>query len=123
MFDIEIRKVFSAAHSLRGYNGMCCNLHGHNYSVVVVVKTAKLDDLGLSLDFKVLKEALDDILNAYDHHDLSQLPEFRDTNPSSENLAISIYRQLSARINSEDAKVYSVRVGESENSAVTYYED
>jgi len=123
MFDIEIRKVFSAAHSLRGYNGMCCNLHGHNYSVVAVVKTGKLDDLGLSLDFKVLKDALDDILNAYDHHDLSQLPEFRDTNPSSENLAISIYRQLSARINSEGVKVYSVRVGESENSAVTYYED
>ena len=35
MFEIEIRRTFAAAHQLKGYDGDCRNLHGHNYSVVV----------------------------------------------------------------------------------------
>ena len=52
MFDIEIRRTFSAAHQLKGYDGDCRNLHGHNYNVIAVVRTAKLNEIGIALDFK-----------------------------------------------------------------------
>ena len=123
MFDIEIRRTFSAAHQLKGYDGDCRNLHGHNYSVVVHVAAEKLNDIGIALDFKLLKAALDEVIGAYDHHNLSELPEFQAVNPTSEILAKTIYHKMGAKLNDGSIKVSSVRIGESENSAITYSED
>ena len=122
MFDVEIRRTFSAAHQLKGYDGDCRNLHGHNYSVVVNVAAEKLNDIGIALDFKLLKAALDELLSKFDHHNLSELPEFRAVNPTSEVLARHIYRALGEKLNGDGIKVTWVRIGESENSAVTYSE-
>ncbi len=122
MFDVEIRRSFSAAHQLKGYNGDCRNLHGHNYSVVVNVRAEKLNSIGIALDFKLLKSALDEVLGGYDHHNLSELPAFQSVNPTSEILAQTIYRAMSANLDGEGVKVAWVRIGESENSAVTYSE-
>ena len=121
MFDVEIRRTFSAAHQLRGYDGDCRNLHGHNYNVIAVVRTDKLNDIGIALDFKRLKAALDSILAAYDHKNLSELPEYAEVNPTSEIMAMHIYRRLSSLLNGEAVKVLSIRVEESANSAVTYF--
>ncbi|MBQ6353308.1 MAG: 6-carboxytetrahydropterin synthase QueD [Lentisphaeria bacterium] len=122
MFDVEIRHTFSAAHQLKGYEGDCRNLHGHNYSVVVNVAAEKLNDIGIALDFKQLKAALDDLLARFDHHNLSELPEFQAINPTSEVLARHIYRKLAEQLNGDGIRVTWVRIGESENSAVTYSE-
>ena len=123
MYEIEIRRTFSAAHQLKGYDGDCKNLHGHNYSVVVTIKSPELDSVGIALDFKLLKSEVDALLKTYDHHNLSELADFAEINPTSEVLARTIYRKLSERLNDGVRKVYKVRIGESENSAVTYYED
>ena len=123
MFDVEIRRTFSAAHQLKGYDGDCKNLHGHNYSVVVHVAAEKLNDIGIALDFKLLKAALDEVLSGYDHHNLSELPEFRSVNPTSEILAKTIYDRMGAKLDGNGIKVTKVRIGESENSAVTYSEE
>ena len=123
MFDVEIRRTFSAAHQLKGYDGDCRNLHGHNYSVVVHVAADQLNDIGIALDFKLLKAALDEVIGAYDHHNLSELPEFQAVNPTSEILAKTIYRKMSAKLDDGSIRVTSVRIGESENSAITYSED
>ena len=123
MFEIEIRRTFAAAHQLKGYDGDCRNLHGHNYSVVVTVHASELNNVGIALDFKKLKKCLDEVIEAYDHHNLSELPEFADINPTSETLARSIYRQMSAKLNTDEVKVNRVKVGESENSDVVYFEN
>ena len=123
MFDVEIRRTFSAAHQLKGYDGDCRNLHGHNYSVVVHVAAEKLNDIGIALDFKLLKAALDGVIGAYDHHNLSELPEFQAVNPTSEILAMTIYRKMSAKLKDGNVRVTGVRIGESENSAITYSEE
>ena len=123
MFDIEIRRTFSAAHQLKGYNGDCRNLHGHNYNVIAVVRTAVLNEIGIALDFKLLKAALDEILDGYDHKNLSELPEYAEINPPSEVMARNIYRRLSESVNTADIKVYSVRIEESANSGCTYFEE
>ena len=121
MFDVEIRRTFSAAHQLRGYDGDCRNLHGHNYNVIAVVRTDKLNEIGIALDFKRLKAALDSILAAYDHKNLSELPEYAEVNPTSEVMAMHIHQRLSALLNDDAVTVRSIRVEESANSAVTYF--
>ncbi len=123
MFDVEIRRTFSAAHQLRGYDGDCRNLHGHNYNVIAVVRTDTLNGIGIALDFKRLKAALDSILAAYDHKNLSELPEYAEVNPTSEIMAMHIYQRLSGLLNDDAVKVRSIRVEESASSAVTYFEE
>ena len=123
MFEIEIDRSFSAAHQLRGYNGDCCKLHGHNYNITVTVRSSELDEIGIALDFKKLKAELDALLAEYDHSNLSELADFQAVNPTSENLARTIYRKISEKMNSGTIRVHRVRVGESDHSAVTYFED
>lgn len=123
MFEIEIDRSFSAAHQLRGYNGDCCKLHGHNYKITVTIRSSELDEIGIALDFKKLKAELDALLAEYDHSNLSELADFQAVNPTSENLARTIYRKISEKMNSGTIRVHRVRVGESDHSAVTYFED
>src|SRR5574344_2479233 len=123
MFEVEIDRTFSAAHQLRGYRGDCCNLHGHNYKVTVTVRSAVLDEIGIAVDFRRLKAELDSLLTGLDHKFLNDLPAFGKINPTSENRAKFIYERMSAKMNGGSVKVWKVRVGESETSAVTYFED
>ena len=123
MFEIEIRRTFSAAHQLKGYDGDCRNLHGHNYNVIAVVRADKLNEVGIALDFKKLKAALDGILDGYDHKNLSELPEYQEINPTSEVMAMKIYRRLSEIVNDSNVKVRSIRIEESSSSGCTYFEE
>ena len=123
MFEIEIERCFSAAHQLRGYNGNCSNLHGHNYRVTVTVRSNELDRIGIALDFRKLKQELDSLLEEYDHRNLSELPEFQEINPTSEVLARTIYRRMGEKMTEGPIRLWKVRVGESDSSAVTYFED
>lgn len=122
MFELDIRREFSAAHQLKGYNGDCSNLHGHNWTVEVFIRSEHLDEVGIALDFKVLKKELDVILAGLDHKFLNEHEEFRTKNPTSENIAMYIYKTLSAKINTETVKVSKVRVCESASSGATYFE-
>ncbi len=121
MYEIEITRTFSAAHQLRGYDGDCKNLHGHNYRVTVTVRASELNEVGIALDFKLLKKCVDELLAGYDHHNLSELPEFATENPTSEILARHIFSHLETPLANFGARLYRVRVGESDNSAVTYF--
>lgn len=123
MFEIDIEKEFSAAHCLRGYDGNCAHLHGHNWAVRVHVRAAELDRVGIALDFKKLKAELLSLLDELDHKNLSDIPIFAAMNPTSENLSKYIFEAMSARINTETIKVHRVRVSESNGSGATYFHD
>ena len=58
MFEITVEAGFSSGHYLRNYQGKCENPHGHNYRVLVTLAGAELDEAGLLLDFKLLKNLL-----------------------------------------------------------------
>jgi len=67
MYKLTIKTQFSAAHQLRGYQGKCENLHGHNGKVEVTIASEKLDKLGMVIDFKELKLRVGNILDELDH--------------------------------------------------------
>ena len=122
MFDIEIRRTFSAAHQLKGYDGDCRNMHGHNYTVTVTVLADKLNEIGIALDFKLLKAAVDKVITPYDHHNLSEMEEFQAVNPTSEILAQTIYRKLADELAASGVKVSKVSIAESAASRIIYSE-
>ena len=123
MYEIEVRAAFEAAHFIEGYAGKCARLHGHNWEVVAVVRGEKLDTLGMLIDFKILKAELKKVLDEFDHRFLNELEPFAEENPTAENLARKVFEWLaSSEIFSGLIKLHAVRVHESPNSSVTYYE-
>ena len=122
MFEVSVDADFAAAHSLRGYQGKCESLHGHNYRVRLVVSGEQLDKIGLLQDFTVLKKALRGVANHLDHKHLNDLPPFDTVNPSAENLARYIYDEtaklLAGQMNG--AAIASVTVWETETASATY---
>lgn len=120
MYEIDVIREFSAAHSLRDYPGACRNLHGHNWTVQVFLCADSLDGSGMAVDFRTVKKELDAILSELDHHYLNELPAFREMNPTSENLARHIYQRLSDALGNPRVRVSGVRVRESANSGVLY---
>ena len=123
MFELDIEREFSAAHCLNGYKGNCAERHGHNWTVQVFIRSERLDEIGIAVDFKILKKELDSILESLDHKDLNNLPEFASINPTSERLAQLIYKRLTSKVNEEGVKVSKVRVCESRSSGASYFED
>ena len=123
MYEIEVRSAFEAAHFIKGYDGKCARLHGHNWEVVAVVRGEKLDKLGMLVDFKILKAELNKVLDAFDHRFLNELENFAEENPTAENIARKIFQRLAAsEIFSGSTKLYVVKVCETPNSYVTYHE-
>ena len=117
-YAIKVESYFSSAHSLRGYKGECEELHGHNWKTEVLVESARLDKLGMVLDFRYLKIKLNKVLETLDHKHLNQISYFKRVNPTSENIAQYIYDKLKPRV----PNIKSVTVWESHNSCAFYYE-
>lgn len=123
MYELTVRSAFEAAHFIGGYDGKCSRLHGHNWIIEAVVRGERLDALGMLIDFKILKAELNKILDEFDHRFLNDLATFAEENPTAENLARKIFKKLAAsEIFGGSAKLYALKVFESPNSCVTYYE-
>jgi 6-pyruvoyltetrahydropterin/6-carboxytetrahydropterin synthase len=126
---------FSAAHFYhnpelspeenRRLFGKCNNPcgHGHNYTLEVTV-SGKIDPrTGFVVDLKQLKDVLNrEVLDALDHRFLNQeVPEFREQIPTTENLAIVIWKRLQPSF--QVARLHRVRVYETPDLFVDFYGD
>lgn len=87
--------------------GLCNNpnFHGHNYELIVSV-TGEIDqETGYVIDIKILKELIKtEIELAFDHKNLNlDVPEFKNLNPTAENIVVVIYNKLKPKL---DANLY-----------------
>ena len=126
------KEHFNAAHRLNNPNwsdeknervyGKCnnYNYHGHNYDLIVQV-TGEIDpETGYVMDMKILSDLIkSEVLDKFDHKNLNlDTEEFKDLNPSAENIAIVIYDKLKHKINKNfDLKI---RLYETERNFVEY---
>jgi 6-pyruvoyltetrahydropterin/6-carboxytetrahydropterin synthase len=122
MYKINVSDTFSAAHQLKGYDGACRNVHGHTWKVRVGIICELTDDLGLSIDFNVVKKHLHELIEILDHQFLNELEVFKSLNPTSENIARYIYRHLQVSINIPGCHLADVEVWESDKSSIIYSE-
>ncbi len=123
MYQISVEQHFDAAHFLRGYQGKCEALHGHRFRVVIKIKASRVDDIGIAYDFAELKQHLSDILARFDHTCLNDVPPFDKINPSSENIASTIYNELKPKLAGAPVSLSCVEVWESPQSGVAYSPD
>ena len=123
MYEISVERHFDAAHALRGYQGKCETLHGHRFKVVAGVTATVLDNIGLAYDFTELKQHLDDVLARFDHTYLNEVPPFDKINPSSENIAATVYEELQRKLAGTPVAMSTVQVWESPDTWITYRPD
>ncbi|MDP2916757.1 MAG: 6-carboxytetrahydropterin synthase QueD [Dehalococcoidia bacterium] len=122
-YQITVEQHFEAAHFLRGYKGKCEKVHGHRYRVVAHLSAAALNDIGLAYDFSDLKRHLREIIAKFDHELLNDLPPFKNINPSAENIATTIYRELKPKLSGDPVTITAIEVWESPEQGVAYTPD
>ena len=123
VFEVYVKTQFSAAHSLKGYPGDCARVHGHNWIIEVFVKCKELDEIGIGIDFRDIKQSVKDVLQGLDHFNLNDLPAFKDVNPTSENIAKFLYKEVGKKLNSDVVKVSKVKVSETPGAGAVYWEE
>lgn len=113
---------FSAEENQRVF-GKCANLngHGHNYTLEVTVKGHVDAKTGFVVDLKDLKTLIErEVTDAMDHRHLNkEVPEFQSLIPTTENLAIVIWKRLEPKL--KMAKLHRVRVYEAEDLYADFY--
>ncbi len=135
MVYITRKEIFSAAHKLNRAEwseeknqeqfGKCANpnWHGHNYNLLVTVKSEINPETGfvanLSDISKVLKEK---VISKLDHKNLNLDVDFmKDKLPTTEVLAVEIWNQIEAPIGSLGCKLHCVKIQETEKNYVEYF--
>jgi 6-pyruvoyltetrahydropterin/6-carboxytetrahydropterin synthase len=125
MFEVTVEAGFSSGHYLRNYRGKCENPHGHNYRVFVTLIGKELDEAGLLLDFKLLKQVMRPVVDRLDHQMINDLEPFTTVNPSAENLARYFYEETAKQLDEMTAgrvQVKDCTLYETDTSFARYYE-
>jgi 6-pyruvoyltetrahydropterin/6-carboxytetrahydropterin synthase len=122
-YQLKVVTDFAAAHTLRDYPGACSRMHGHNWKVELEAVATQLDEIGMGVDFKVMKQAAREVAGQLDHQYLNDLEPFKNINPTAENIAVYMYREISTRINSDSIKVTALTLWETERACVRYSEE
>lgn len=117
MYEISKEFTFSASHILEGLpdGHQCGRLHGHNYTIVVVLRGETLNQVGFVRDYGDLRIVKDFIDNVLDHRHLNNVIDIQ---PSAENLAKHLYGIFKKDI----PELYAVRVSETPKTWAEYHE-
>ena len=120
---LKVATEFASAHTLRAYPGACSRMHGHNWKVELEVVATALDDVGMGIDFKQMKSAANEVGDRLDHRYLNDLDPFTEINPTAENIAAYMYREIAAKLNSDTIRVAAVTLWETDRACVRYSQE
>ncbi len=118
------RKDWDDARNLEVF-GKCSNpnFHGHNYELIVSVTGEPDPETGFVMDLKILKDLIyTEVEESFDHKNLNvEVPEFKDLNPTAENIAVVIWNKLRERL--EEKHDLEVTLYETPRNFVSYKGD
>jgi len=144
MAKIRITKAykFDMAHALPGHDGLCKNIHGHSYELLVTLIGEPIDDIhspknGMVIDFKDLKRIIKDLIVDELDHSLvlrsdsppSLLKEMKsnfnriilvDYQPTSENMIIDFANRIQKEL-PEGVKLHHLKLWETVTSYTEWY--
>jgi 6-pyruvoyl-tetrahydropterin synthase len=99
MFSICVRDHFMIAHSLRGeVFGPAQRVHGATYVVDAEFARDSLDEHGIVVDIGRARDALRQVLAAFDYRNLDEIDDFRGRNTTTEVLAEAVFTRLSSML-------------------------
>lgn len=119
MYFLELVEIFSAAHALRNYPGVCARIHGHNWKIKVALKCDTLDENGMAVDYAELKKILMEVIAEFDHNLFNNHPYFVKVNPTSEKICEYFYNELERKFPAA-VRMDSVQIWETESFSVMY---
>ncbi len=136
MLYLTRRETFNAAHKLHvpawsdeenlRVFGKCSNKnwHGHNYQLFVTVAGEPDPVTGFVMDAKVLstivkREIIDEVDHANFNLDVDWMPA--GMQPTTENIVRLFWERIEAQVNENGARLYCIRLQETENIAAEYY--
>ena len=122
-YKLKTITEFASAHTLRDYPGACSRMHGHNWKVELEAIATSLDEVGMGIDFKKMKNAANEVGDQMDHRYLNDLEPFKTINPTAENIAAYMFQEISSRLNSDTIKVHAVTLWETDRACVRYSEE
>jgi 6-pyruvoyltetrahydropterin/6-carboxytetrahydropterin synthase len=99
MYSISVETGFDAGHYLLLPGGQKEVPHHHQWCVEAIVEATSLDKNGLIMDFHDLRAYLDGVVEPLTLPDyINDLPQFKEINPSAEQLARYIYEKLTDKL-------------------------
>ncbi len=122
-YTLKVINDFASAHTLRDYPGACSRMHGHNWKVEAEVEASQLDNVGMAIDFKVIRRQVRELTDVLDHRYLNEIKPFDKINPTAENIAAFIFSGLSAALNDKRIRVKAITLWETERACVRYEEE
>lgn len=115
---------FSDAENERQYGASANpNGHGHNYVLEVTLDGEPDPVTGMIFDLKELKDIMNrEVIDPMDHRHLNfEIPPFHEVVPTTENLAIEIWRRLEPQFQATPARLHAVRLYETDDVFVDYF--
>lgn len=122
-YTLKILTDFASAHTLRDYPGDCSRMHGHNWKVEVEVSASELNEVGMAIDFKEIKQAARTLAKQLDHKYLNDIEPFNRINPTAENIAAWFFRELSGMLNNDRVRISAVTIWETDRASARYTEE
>jgi len=119
---IKATTKFAAAHALRGYQGDCARIHGHNWTVEAEVLATALDHLGIAIDFRTLETNMRKVADIVEHQYLNEIVPFNDINPTAENIAAWFFSKLKKIISSKSCTLQAITIWETDRFSIRYSE-
>ncbi len=95
-------------------------MHGHNWKVEAEVEASQLDDVGMAIDFKTIRQQVRELTDVLDHRYLNEIKPFDKINPTAENIAAFIFQGLSEALNNDYIRVKALTLWETERACVRY---
>ena len=131
MLFITRREHFSSSHKLLNKKisgkrnidifGKCNNLHGHNYYLEVMLCGKPDEKTGYVFDLKILSKIITkEIIDKVDHKYLNDTELFKGIIPTTENMAIVFWNILCPKLKTKNAKLYSIKLFETEKNFIIY---
>jgi len=134
MIYITRKLHFNATHKMwnnnwtpeqnKAYYGLCANenWHGHNYTLEITLAGTINPETGYVIDLKELKNIAEThVVSKLDHKNLTLDVDFmHGVIPSTENLTIKIWEILYPLLDLPNAKLYEIKLYETERNWVTY---
>jgi len=135
MVYITRKETFTAAHKLFRAEwsdeknlevfGKCANpnWHGHNYDLYVTLKGEINPDTSFVANLSDVSRILNEkIISKVDHKNLNLDVDFMiDILPSTENLAVAIWKQIEHPVNSLGCKLHCIKIQETGKNYVEYF--
>ena len=98
MFEISVETQFNASHKIRLPDGSMESEHNHNWLVTAVLSSEKLNNIGIVMDFRMLRKFLKEIISQIENKSLNEIEYFEQNNPSAENVAKYFFEKLEPKL-------------------------